>query len=168
MNNNQPTVTIQHHLLGSNVTRRKAVYTVIFNLSGWKKKKDYVVVEKQEDDQLKNFLKAVATTTVVTAMTVQSKLIHAAPGSGLSSAKAVAEKTALSHVLDPLLVVLQGLSVPLFSLMCLSGLTMIMLGRKHKGIEMIKWAVIGYLGIQMLPSLANIILNVGTKMSAIN
>lgn len=67
---------------------------------------------------------------------------------------------------QPLLSLIQGIAFPLGSFMLLFSFTLIMTGNKSKGIEMAKWAAIGYLGMQFAPALMKILVEVGDAISA--
>src|SRR5690348_13175134 len=65
---------------------------------------------------------------------------------------------------DPIIQLMQGLAYPIGFLTLSGGFILIMLGQKHKGIHMIKWACIGYVGLQFAPAIMKILVEVGKAM----
>jgi hypothetical protein len=70
----------------------------------------------------------------------------------------------ITGAFDPIIQLIQGVSFPL-AFICVSlGVLLLMIGQKRKGLEIIKWAVVGYLLMQLLPGLMNILHSVGSAM----
>lgn len=65
---------------------------------------------------------------------------------------------------DPLINLIQGLAYPVAFIMLVLGCLLLMLGQKHKGINVLKWAVIGYIAIQFIPGIMQILVEVGDAM----
>lgn len=65
---------------------------------------------------------------------------------------------------NPVIELLQGVAYPVAFLMISGGFIAFTLGQRSRGIEMIKWAAIGYLGLQLAPSMMEIIVEVGLAM----
>lgn len=63
--------------------------------------------------------------------------------------------------MNPLIDLVQGVSYPVCMLMLSGGFLLIMVGRKDQGLNMIKWAAIGFIGLQFVPGLMNILAEVG-------
>jgi hypothetical protein len=66
---------------------------------------------------------------------------------------------------DPLVQLIQGVSYPVAFIIITSGFLVMMTGNRQKGISMIKWAVIGYIGMQFAPALMSILVEVGRAMT---
>lgn len=69
------------------------------------------------------------------------------------------------HAFDPIVQVVQGLSYPVGFIMITAGFLVIMTGNKQKGIHIIKWAALGYIGMQFAPAIMTILVEVGKAMS---
>lgn len=67
---------------------------------------------------------------------------------------------------DPLMDVITGLAYPIAALMFATGFLLVTLGQRHKGFQTMKWAAIGYLGMQFLPFLLQLLREVGRAMVA--
>ncbi|MCX7570425.1 hypothetical protein OS242_10665 [Tumebacillus sp. DT12] len=79
-----------------------------------------------------------------------------------SAQAAVGDK--IVHAFDPLINVVQSISYPVCFLSMAGGMLLIMVGQRHRGITMIKWSAIGYVGMQMVPSIMGIVADVGRSM----
>ena len=66
---------------------------------------------------------------------------------------------------QPIIDLLQGVSFPIAFIVISLGVLTIMIGKKQRGLELVKWATIGYLLMQFLPSLMNILREVGQAMA---
>ncbi|MED3563956.1 hypothetical protein [Bacillus xiapuensis] len=75
----------------------------------------------------------------------------------------VADK--IIHSFDPVVQLLQGLSFPVCFIMLSAGFLVIMTGNRQKGLSMIKWAAIGYIGMQLAPAIMAILVEVGKAMA---
>lgn len=67
---------------------------------------------------------------------------------------------------DPIVQMIQGLAYPVGLTMMCAGFLIIMTGNRHKGIHMIKWAAIGFVGMQFAPAIMSILVEVGRAMMA--
>jgi hypothetical protein len=65
---------------------------------------------------------------------------------------------------DPIIELVQGVSYPLAFVCVALGVLLLMIGQKRKGLEVIKWAVVGYLLMQLLPGLMGLLHAVGGAM----
>lgn len=79
---------------------------------------------------------------------------------------AAATKDVIIRAMYPIIELAQGISYPLTFLMVVGGMLLIITGNRAKGIEMIKWAVIGYIGVQFAPSLMKLLADVAEAMRA--
>ena len=92
--------------------------------------------------------------TIVKSHHVHASGVTAALGSGFAQDK-------IMRALDPLVELIQGISYPVALIMLSGGALLIMLGQKHRGIGMIKSAAIGYIGMQFIPALMEILVEIG-------
>lgn len=81
-----------------------------------------------------------------------------------TAATQVALKGRIEHAFEPLIEFVQGVSYPITFLAILSGMLLITCGKRARGIDVIKWAVVGYLGIQLAPGIMRILAEVGAAM----
>lgn len=65
---------------------------------------------------------------------------------------------------DPLIDLMQGISYPICFLMIGGGFLLCMMGQGQRGFRMIKWAAIGYIGLQFAPAIMGILVEVGRAM----
>lgn len=77
-------------------------------------------------------------------------------------ASGLAEK--IAKAFDPVIELLQGISYPVAFIMMGAGFLVLMTGNRQKGLNMIKWAAIGYIGMQFVPVLMNILVEVAKAM----
>lgn len=67
---------------------------------------------------------------------------------------------------DPIIGLMQGISYPVAFVMLSTGFILIMMGQRHKGLHMIKWAAVGYVGLQFAPAIMRMLVEVGGAMKA--
>ncbi|MBU8715373.1 hypothetical protein KM924_23000 [Brevibacillus parabrevis] len=67
---------------------------------------------------------------------------------------------------DPIIQLAQGVSYPVAFLMICGGFLLIMVGQRSKGLSMLKWAAVGYVGMQFAPAIMQILVSVGKAMIA--
>ena len=65
---------------------------------------------------------------------------------------------------NPIIELLAGLGYPVTYSMLIVGAIMIITGKKSKGLDVIKWACIGYIGLQFVPFLLNLLEEIGREM----
>jgi hypothetical protein len=70
----------------------------------------------------------------------------------------------MMNAFDPIIVLLQGASYPVAFIMITGGFLLIMMGQKHRGLSFIKWAAIGYVGMQFAPAIMGILHEIGVQM----
>ena len=70
----------------------------------------------------------------------------------------------LKTIVSPLIELLAGLGYPVTYGMLITGFIMVIMGKKHKGLEIIKWACIGYVGLQFVPFILNILELIGREL----
>lgn len=71
----------------------------------------------------------------------------------------IAEK--IIRACDPIIQLLQGASYPVCFIMLSAGFLVIMTGNRQKGLNLIKWAALGYIGMQFAPAIMAILVEVG-------
>jgi len=65
---------------------------------------------------------------------------------------------------DPLMDVVTSAAYPIAALMMATGFLLVIVGQRHKGMQMMKWAAVGYVGMQFLPFLLTLLRDVGKAM----
>jgi hypothetical protein len=73
---------------------------------------------------------------------------------------------AIIKAFDPLIDLAQAMSYPMTFLVILGGMLFVIIGQRAKGMQMIKYAVVGFLGVQFVPAIMRILMQVGTAMRA--
>ena len=68
------------------------------------------------------------------------------------------------HAFNPLIQVMQALSYPVSFMGMAAGMLLVSLGQRHRGINMVKWAAIGYIGMQLVPGIMEMVSQVGDAM----
>jgi len=71
---------------------------------------------------------------------------------------------AIIKAFDPLIDLAMAVGYPLCYLGLISGFLFVTIGQRHRGLEMIKWASVGYIGIQFAPGIMRILAQVGAAM----
>jgi len=79
-------------------------------------------------------------------------------------AAGIADK--IVRAFDPIIDLSQGLAYPISFLMITGGFLLLMVGQRSKGLAMMKWAAVGYIGIQFAPAIMQILVSVGKAMVA--
>ena len=64
----------------------------------------------------------------------------------------------------PIVDLLQGASYPIAYIMISAGVLLVIVGQRSKGLNMIKWAAVGYITMQFVPSIMQILVEVGDSM----
>ncbi|UYL93885.1 hypothetical protein PK21_gp43 [Geobacillus phage vB_GthS_PK2.1] len=67
---------------------------------------------------------------------------------------------------QPIIDLLQGISYPVAFIMITGGFLLIMTGQTSRGMHFIKWACLGYLGLQFAPALMQIVIQIGQNIQA--
>jgi formate/nitrite transporter FocA (FNT family) len=98
-----------------------------------------------------------APTALLTAVTATYML-------STQAAQAAGIQERIISAFDPIIQLAQGVAYPIAFLMVIGSFVLVMIGQKSKGITMLKWAAIGYLGIQFAPVVMQILVDVGTAM----
>lgn len=70
----------------------------------------------------------------------------------------------LKVIVSPITELLAGLGYPVTYMMIITGFIMIIMGKKSKGLEVIKWACIGYIGLQFVPFLLGLLEMIGVEL----
>lgn len=70
----------------------------------------------------------------------------------------------LKTITSPVIELLAGLGYPVTYGMLITGAIMIIMGKKSKGLDIIKWACIGYIGLQFVPFLLGLLDTIGREL----
>lgn len=70
----------------------------------------------------------------------------------------------LKSIVSPIIELLAGLGYPVTYGMLITGFIMVIMGKKSKGLEIIKWACIGYIGLQFVPFILGILEMIGIEL----
>lgn len=81
-----------------------------------------------------------------------------------STASAASIQEKIVHAFDPLIELVQALAYPVGFTMICAGFLVVMTGNRHKGLHIIKWAAIGFIGMQFAPGIMSILLEVGKSI----
>ena len=108
-----------------------------------------------QNDKTVQIIYSIATGVAISA--TNYTLCYAA--SDLSS---VSEKIRKST--SPIIELLASLGYPVTYSMLIVGAIMIITGKKSKGLEIIKWACIGYIGLQFVPFLLGLLESIGQDL----
>jgi hypothetical protein len=65
---------------------------------------------------------------------------------------------------DPIIALTQAVAYPLCYCAMAVGICLMIVGQKHTGVKTIKWAAVGFLMMQWLPGVMNILMEVGKAM----
>lgn len=96
---------------------------------------------------------------------IPTKAFASGPTDTISHTVTEALKAKVVSAFEPLIGVIQALSYPLALAFLSTGFLLIISGRRQKGLESIKWAAIGFLGMQLVPGIMSILLGVGDTIS---
>ena len=80
------------------------------------------------------------------------------------TAEASAISDRIVNAFDPIIELVKGVSYPICFLMISGSFVLVMIGQKSKGLSMLKWAAVGYIGLQFAPSIMHILIKVGEAM----
>lgn len=70
----------------------------------------------------------------------------------------------LRVIVNPVIELLAGIGYPITYGMLITGFIMIIMGKKSKGLEVIKWACMGYIGLQFVPFILGILEMIGSEL----
>lgn len=65
---------------------------------------------------------------------------------------------------DPIVHLLQGMAYPVTLVMISIGFLLLSMGNKHTAIKTVKWAVVGFLGMQFVPVIMKLLMEVAAAM----
>ena len=66
---------------------------------------------------------------------------------------------------QPVIELCQGLSFPLAFVCISAGFLLLMVGQTTRGVKMLKWAGIGYIGLMFVPSIMSMLFEVGKAIA---
>ncbi|GAB6875546.1 hypothetical protein [Thermaerobacter litoralis] len=114
------------------------------------------------------FVRTAAAVLVAAAAGLGSRLAEASlppgpmpvplPAAGLATTDMV------MRAFDPLINLVQALSYPLCFLLLSAGCLLIMAGYRARGLDMIRWAAVGYILVQLAPAIMRVLVDVGMAM----
>lgn len=81
-----------------------------------------------------------------------------------STVSAASIQDKIVHAFDPLIQLIQAIAYPVGFTMICAGFLVIMTGNRHKGLHIIKWAAIGFIGMQFAPGIMSILVEVGKSI----
>ena len=84
----------------------------------------------------------------------------------LETAGASSMSDMIVRAFDPIIDVVQGVSYPVCFLLVVGSFLLVMIGQKSKGIAMLKWAAMGFIGVQFAPAIMQILVSVGKAVAA--
>lgn len=87
-----------------------------------------------------------------------------APASQLAEVASQKVFEKVVHSFDPLVIMIQALAYPVALVMVLGGCLCIMIGNKEKGFSMIQLAGIGYILVQLAPTLLNVLVDISKNL----
>lgn len=103
------------------------------------------------ESMLSQFVAATSLTGVLTSV-----LFSAQPA---FAASAITNR--IISAFNPIVDIIQGLAYPVGFIMITAGALVVMTGNRQKGMQMIKWAAIGYLLMMFCPGIMTILVEVG-------
>lgn len=98
-----------------------------------------------------------------TAMRLASPLVLASVSSSAHAA-GLGTTTVMVHALWPIITLVQAMAFPVAFLGMSGGMLLVTLGNRSKGIQMVKWAAIGYVGFQLVPAIMMMLHTVGVGL----
>lgn len=102
--------------------------------------------------------------TPAESMFLPVTLSTAALSAYASTAEAAGIQEKIIHAFDPLVELIQALAYPFGFTMICAGFLVVMTGNRHKGLNLIKWAAIGFVGMQFAPGIMDILVEVGKSI----
>lgn len=103
-------------------------------------------------EAIKRHMPQVALTVAVASWRVFGQSVEAfavTTGGGSKGLAGIGVK--IRELLNPIIELFAGLGLPITYFMLIVGILLIITGSKHKGMEIIKWAVVGFLFLQFAP-----------------
>ena len=70
----------------------------------------------------------------------------------------------IMRAFDPLIDLVQAVSYPLCFLMVSGGCLLMMVGHRARGLDMMRWAAVGYILLQLVPAVMRVLVEVGQAM----
>ncbi|MNY85675.1 hypothetical protein D3C78_18740 [compost metagenome] len=100
-------------------------------------------------------LPTIVMSPIVVSEKTERNLLH------MLSMAPVAATVPIAERFEPLMTLLMDLAGPVCRIMFILGFVMVIVGKPRQGIDKMKWAAIGYIGIQWTPMLMDIIKGAG-------
>ena len=108
----------------------------------------------EKDNEVKAMYKVAMSTAVISA--TNTVLVNAEPLAEVSQK--------IRTITNPVIELLAGLGYPVTYGMLITGGLMVITGKKSKGLDIIKWACMGYVGLQFVPFLLGLLEMIGTEL----
>ncbi len=96
--------------------------------------------------------------------TITASMMALAPLTFATTASASAITDRVIVGLNPLIELVQAFAYPISFLMMSAGCLVIMVGNRSRGVGLIKWAAIGFIGMQLIPGVMQILMDVGAAI----
>lgn len=107
-----------------------------------------------KDSEVSAMYKIAMTTTIIS--TANTLVAYAEPLAEVS------EK--IRTITSPVIELLAGLGYPVTYGMLICGALMVITGKKSKGLDILKWACMGYIGLQFVPFLLGLLEMIGKEL----
>lgn len=128
--------------------------------------KDFLTIGQEKKEKIGVVMTGVGVGTVAALTQIQTQapeaipvMVMPTPILGLSITQKIID------AFDPIVQLIQGISYPVGFIMITAGFLVMMTGNRQKGINMIKWAAVGYIGMQFAPAIMAILVEVGKAMA---
>lgn len=108
----------------------------------------------EKDSEVKAMYKVAMSTAVISA--TNTVLVNAEP--------LVEVSQKIRTITNPVIELLAGLGYPITYGMLICGGLMVITGKKSKGLDIIKWACMGYIGLQFVPFLLGLLEMIGSEL----
>lgn len=120
-------------------------------------------LKAQEETVKPNFLRAAVATTVSAALIVLPHVAQAAE----AAATAITMTDRIRRAAQPIMDLATACSYPVCYVMVSCGFIMIMVGKREAGFQLIRNGAIGFVGLQFVPILMSILLEVARAIQGV-
>ncbi|MEH7514309.1 hypothetical protein V7146_16470 [Gottfriedia acidiceleris] len=126
--------------------------------------KDFMDGSYKLPKEKKSAIPMIAAPIIASTLTFANKIVSASSDNivikdVIPATAGIQERVA--HAFDPLFQAIAGFAYPACFFTISAGCILIMIGQKHKGLTMIKWSAIGFIGLQFAPGIMSILVEVG-------
>jgi hypothetical protein len=127
--------------------------------------KDFMSGEWRENQKAQTFTKASILGAGITAG-LQTTTAHATVADQMAEHAKESITEIIMKACQPIFDLLSGCSYPVAFFMISGGFILIMTGQTRRGMQLIKWACIGFIGLQFAPALMSIVIQIGQSIQA--